>query len=334
MDLINKDYKNASINMVKSKYILKQIINNINKIKLLEIVRYNKQLKNKLDIRIIEYVRNFSKIIIEIIPEEYNYGKFINIKEKNESLFHIYFNNNNTEEVKRTYIDIDDEVSKIKIVIDYDIKSLNKLFKNCNCIKTINFIKFNIEHINNMSYMFYGCSSLKKLNLSHFNSINVKSMIDMFSKCSSLKYLNLSNLNTNKVDNMSWMFFGCSSLQVLNLSNFNTDKVTNMSSMFSGCSSLEELDLSNFNTEKVKDMSWMFCNCRSLEKLDLSKFKTHNTINMSRMFYKCSSLSKLIFPNFYINNGTDVHYILDDSPLDEIDIPSETLERIIGIDMD
>jgi len=333
MDLINNEYNNKNyINKVKSKYIVQQIFNNLSKIKLLEIIRYNKQLQNKLDIRIIDYIRNFSKIIIEIIPEDNHYGNFINIKDKNDSFFHIYFNDNK-EEVMKTYINADDKVSKIKIIIDYGIKSLNKLFRNCICIKIINFIKFNISHINNMSYMFYGCSSLKELNLSHFSSKNVQGMIDMFGECSSLQYLNLSNLNTNKVNNMSWMFFGCSSIVELDLSHFNTDNVTNMRSMFSGCSLLTKLNVSNFNTNKVKDMSWMFCNCYNIHELDLSNFKTDNVNNMNRMFYKCWSLSKLIIPNFHINNRTNVRHIFNNIPPNEIDIPEETLKRIQGIDM-
>ena len=37
------------------------------------------------------------------------------------------------------------------------IKSLSYFFYCCDCIKNINFIKFNRNDINQMSYMFYGC---------------------------------------------------------------------------------------------------------------------------------------------------------------------------------
>ena len=278
--------KNCFVFKIKSKYILKQIFDNLSTIKLLEIVRYNQQIKRKLDINKKDYIKTFSKIIIEIEPKENVFATFINIKDKDDSYFHIYFNDNK-EEVQRTYIIQNEKISKIKIIIDYEIKSLAKLFKDCKCIKSINFVRFDFKNISNMSYMFYGCSSLEKLNISNFITNNVTSMKDMFSKCSSLKKLEISNFNTNKLINMSWMFFKCKTLTSLNLSNFNTDKVTNMSSLFSGCNSLKELDLSNFNTEKVKDMSWMFYNCSSLQYLNISNFSLKYGVNKSYMFINC-----------------------------------------------
>ena len=52
--------------------------------------------------------------------------------------FHIYFNNNK-EEIKRNYIDEDEEIKIIKIIIDYQVKSLKELFSYCEYIKSINF---------------------------------------------------------------------------------------------------------------------------------------------------------------------------------------------------
>ena len=77
-----------------------------------------------------------------------------------------------------------EKISKLKIIIDYQIKSLKNLFSNCKCIEYINFKKFYRNNINNMGYMFYKCSSLKELNLSNFNTNNVTNMISMFSGCS------------------------------------------------------------------------------------------------------------------------------------------------------
>ena len=67
-------------------------------------------------------------------------------------------------------------MSKIKIIIDYNVKSLSGLFKKCECIKIINFIKFNKTDINNMSCMFLGCSSLKSINFYNFVINNVTNM--------------------------------------------------------------------------------------------------------------------------------------------------------------
>ena len=91
-----------------------------------------------------DYKRESFKIIIEIIPlkDIYGkYGKFINFNNKYQSNFHIYFNND-TKEIKRKSIAKDDKVNRIKIIIDYERRSLASLFYNCTCIEKINFIKF------------------------------------------------------------------------------------------------------------------------------------------------------------------------------------------------
>ena len=84
--------------------------------------------------------------------------------------------NDSKEEIKNSEFIHKYDVKKIKIIIDYQIKSFEKLFNKCKCIKKINFIKFNRNDINNMSYIFYGCASLKELNLSNFNTNNAKDM--------------------------------------------------------------------------------------------------------------------------------------------------------------
>ena len=97
--------------------------------------------------------------------------------------FHIYFNDNK-EEIKQNYINEKDNIFKLKIIIDYQVKSFEELFNYCICIEYINFKKFYRNTINNMEGIFYGCSSLKELNLSNFITNNVIDMNDMFSGCS------------------------------------------------------------------------------------------------------------------------------------------------------
>ena len=46
------------------------------------------------------------------------------------------------KEIERTYLDEDENVSKISIIIDYQIKSFSKLFFFCKCVKSIKFKKF------------------------------------------------------------------------------------------------------------------------------------------------------------------------------------------------
>ena len=40
------------------------------------------------------------------------------------------------------YIDEEDKVTKIKIIIDYQVKSFKELFYDCKCIESINFKNF------------------------------------------------------------------------------------------------------------------------------------------------------------------------------------------------
>ena len=85
MDEIKKGiYKGNALKKVRSKYILKQIFDNVKQIKLLQIIRYNNHLKKKLSITNKNYFLEYSKIEIEIIPMIILYGtyNFININEK------------------------------------------------------------------------------------------------------------------------------------------------------------------------------------------------------------------------------------------------------------
>ena len=64
---------------VKSKYILKEIFDNLKENKKLDIIRYNKKVRKNLNKNIKDYIKEYSKIEIEIIPIENEIGKFINI---------------------------------------------------------------------------------------------------------------------------------------------------------------------------------------------------------------------------------------------------------------
>ena len=213
---------NSMLIKLRNKYILIKIFDNLKENKLLNIIHYNKKYQKLMNKNIKDYEKEFSKIEIEIIPKKNKFGKFVNIFNKS---INIYFNDNN-EEIKKNQIAKDDKVTKIKIIISHKIKSLSKLFQDCQCIQIINFIKFKRNNITNMSDMFSFCSSLEELNLTNFNTNNVTNMHNMFSFCSSLKELNLTSFHTDNVTNMRSMFYACSSLKELNLTNFNTNKVT------------------------------------------------------------------------------------------------------------
>ena len=231
---------------IKSKYIIKQIFQNIKQNQYLELIKYNKKIQNKLDKSLEDY-KEYSRIEIDLRPIT-NYAgdnKFINLNDNEKQYIHIYFNNNKKER-KSCILQAKPKIQKIKIKLDYEIKSLKGLFKNCQCLEEINFIKFNRKDIIDMSEMFNDCKNLNKINL--------------------------LNMNTGKVNNMRYMFCGCSSLKEINLLNFNTANVINMQNMFDGCESLKALDFPNLdltsvtNEESLKDI---FLNCKKLEYINI-----------------------------------------------------------------
>ena len=125
------DFKN-----IKGDYFLQKVFNNLNKKKSLEISKYNKKIKEILNLNINdykEYCETYSSIVIELIPVSNYFGNFINIDEEIKLYFHIYFNNNK-EEIKRNNLIENDKVNKIKITIDHQVKSFSKLFYKCKCI--------------------------------------------------------------------------------------------------------------------------------------------------------------------------------------------------------
>ena len=95
--------------------------------------------------------------------------------ENGEEYVHIYFNESK-DEIKTNELVKDNKVSRIKIIIDYQIESLEKLFDYCDCIDSISFKKFYRNNITSMLGMFRQCSSLKEINLSNFNTNNVINM--------------------------------------------------------------------------------------------------------------------------------------------------------------
>ena len=279
---------------ISSKYIFELIIKNISKLKLMEIIKYNKKEQKKINLSFQDYKnysQKYSTIEIELIPLKNTYDNFIQIiNENDKNYFHIYFNDNIIQEIKRTYLTKNDnKVEKILIKIDYQVIRLNELFNNCHCIESIIFKKFSRNNIINISNMFKGCKSLKKIIFSKFNTDNVLYMNYMFFECTSLKELNLSNFNTEKVKNMRAMFYWCQSLEKIIFPNNECCGVNDMSYMFCGCSSLKELDMSNFYTDDVIDMKAMFSDCVKLSEIDISHFNTKKVIDMNSMFHKCSN---------------------------------------------
>ena len=275
----SKNFNNKNfLIMIRSKYILQKVMNNLSHKLLLKIICYNNNIKKKLNKDINDFKKEYFKIEIELIPSinkydfKNKYNKFINLQKKYESYYHIYFNDDK-KEIKTKKIKYEDKITKIKIIIDYKAKFLLKLFKNCKCLKEINFIKCNRDDIINMDYMFANCSSLEKLNISKFNMDKVTDMSYMFIGCSNLVQLDLPNFKENNIlNNMSYMFCGCKYLKEINLSNFIISNTTNMDHMFCQCESLKVLNLSNFIANNIIKMDYIFKECIKLEKSESFRF--------------------------------------------------------------
>ena len=142
---------------VKSHYIILKFFEYLTERKYLETIRYNKSIQKRINININHYKAYYetkTSIELDIIPMNGKCGDFIKIKEENKKYFHIYFNDNKAE-IKKTELNKEDKVSKINIIIDYQIKSF----------KELNINNFNTNNVTDMSDMFYKCLSLKELNL-------------------------------------------------------------------------------------------------------------------------------------------------------------------------
>ena len=130
---------------VKSDYFIQKFFGYMPKRKSLETVRYNKSIQKRINININHYKaysEEYSSIELDIIPKKGEYGEFINIKKEDKKFFHIYFNDNKNKEIENTSLHKNDNVSKISIIIDYQIKSFSRLFAFCDCIESIEFKKF------------------------------------------------------------------------------------------------------------------------------------------------------------------------------------------------
>jgi len=239
---------------IKSLYILKSIVINLSNRTYMRLIIHNKNLQKKLNISIDNYIKYYNQIEIEIIPDKNKIvkeNKFINIlEEKDKHFYHIYFNDRK-KEIKRNYFTFYENISKIKVLIDMDVKSIEGLFNECYCIKEVKFIKFNRTDFKNYKSMFYYCLNLKNLDIKKLKTNNVENMENMFDSCESLEKLDLSYFNTDKVKTMYKMFNHCSSLTELNLSNFKFNETTNIEYMFNYSSQ----NLKNEIKNKYKDIN-------------------------------------------------------------------------------
>ena len=84
---------NAKYENIKADYFLVKVFNNLKKKKILTVVKYNKNIMNRINININdykEYSEKYSSIEIEIKPINNKYVKFINKLKKKKKNIIIY----------------------------------------------------------------------------------------------------------------------------------------------------------------------------------------------------------------------------------------------------
>ena len=272
-----------SLNSVKNKNVLSRIIKGHLKLKIyLKLINRNKALQSRLNISNKSY-HDYCRIIFELIPikpnQNDNKNYFINFR-GDMSFLHIYINDNE-EEYDKTYLTKNDNINKIRVEIDFEVKYIFELFKDCTCLKEIKLVKYIRKDITDLSNLFKGCSMLTNLDINKLNINNVTNIIKLE------EISGLNNINTEKVTNMEYMFWGCTNLKRIDLSTFNTKNVRDMSFMFYGCILITELNITGFNTNQVYDMSGMFSDFERLYNLDGSNLIINNNTNVKWMFSRC-----------------------------------------------
>ena len=121
---------NNQLKNVKSDYFIQKFFGYMTERKSLETIRYNKSIQKRIHININHYKAYFetkTSIELDIIRMKGEYGEFININEEDKKYIHIYFNDNKNKEIENTSLNIDDNVSKISIIIHCRIKSFSRI---------------------------------------------------------------------------------------------------------------------------------------------------------------------------------------------------------------
>ena len=175
---------------IKTDYFLIKLFNNFQKKTTLNIINYIKSIQKRLNINDYEeYLMKYSSIEIEIKPIYNKYGKFIIFNEKNEKYFHIYFDNIK-QEIKRNYTKENEQITLIKIIIDYQINSFKELFNSCDCIESIIFKRFYRNNKTDMSYMSNVKIFLNSFTMNFQNYQNLKKIYYIKQKIGNITEIN------------------------------------------------------------------------------------------------------------------------------------------------
>ena len=190
---------NVSIKKIKSNLIINKIFYSMSENKCLKIVKYNKNLQEKLNINL-EYYKKYFDIVIDIYLDKNNFTKreniikFINTENIYRGSINVFFKYNNDNNYglfvnENIYITkkLRMNLEKIIVILKNDLNNFEKLFYRCFCIKRIDFLKFNRKDITSMKFMFTECTFLREINFNNFHTDNVENMSYMFSGCENLK---------------------------------------------------------------------------------------------------------------------------------------------------
>ena len=115
---------NSGIALIKSDYFLKKIFDILPKNKYLQIIKCNNKIKKRLKITINdykEYSEIYSTIIIEMKIKRRNdeYDKFINFSNKDMEHYYHIIDNDSKKEIKIDNLMEYNNITNIKINIDY-----------------------------------------------------------------------------------------------------------------------------------------------------------------------------------------------------------------------
>ena len=287
--LYNGKEINSKLNFVEEGVIVEKIDkHNLSKIDKIKKNKYEKCIN-------IIYKRNRSEEPMENKIKIFD----SNFVENNKNNCIILYNNK--EYKLDEYLEIENDVDELKIILKFKSKifNLSCMFHECKSLISLPDIsELDISNVYDMHSIFCGCSSLYNLdNISKWKTDNLISISYMFTNCKSLKYLpDISKWNTSNIRYMDCIFFGCKSLKSLpDISKWDLSNTIDMIQFFKGCESLLSLpDISKWNISNVMNISGMFCDCISLSYLpDISKWNTSNLKSLTCLFSNCQSLLAL-----------------------------------------
>ena len=204
------------------------------------------------------------------------------------------------------------------------IRDISMLFNGCiNLKEVINFNKWYLPNITDMSYLFNRCKEIGTIVFTKNISENIRNMCGLFNCCEKLETITQIPLKTKNTEDMSIMFQGCEKLvKIDGIADFYTQNVRDMSGMFSKCHNLKIIPkIGYWKLNNVKEIIGLFNECQSLEKIpDLGSWNMSQIKDASGMFYKCSGLKEAKGINKWrFSNGTTIDNIFDQCSLPNID---------------